>query len=54
MNIEMHFLLRTGAAFRNPQTGRFVSNQYGHTVTAASDATRVVINVTVPNQPIRR
>jgi len=44
----------TGAAFRNPQTGRFVTNQFSHTVTAARDATRVVINVTIPNQPIKR
>lgn len=26
----------------------------GHKVTAASDATRAVINVTVPNQPTER
>lgn len=44
----------TGAAFRNSQTGRFVSNQFGNRVTAASDATHVSINVVIPTQSIRR
>lgn len=40
----------TGATYRSTQTGRFVPNSYGNTVTAVSDATRVGINIVVPSQ----
>ena len=41
--------VRTDVAgrFFNPATGRFVTNRFGHTVTAASDATRVSVSLGV-------
>jgi RHS repeat-associated protein len=39
----------SGPLFRSSQTGRFVANGFGHKVTAASDATRVVIDFMIPN-----
>lgn len=40
----------TGPAFRSASTGRFVTNRFGQTVTAATDATRVGLNAVIPAQ----
>jgi RHS repeat-associated protein len=41
----------SGPLFQSAQTGRFVTNGFGHTVTAVSDATRVIIDVMIPDYP---
>ena len=40
----------TGSAFRSASTGQFVTNRFGQTVTAATDATRVGFNTVIPTQ----